>query len=218
MGGYMKYSENIEKIFLDDVREKKRTGYGAFHKTGKGVKHRMNGIKTPYDFMKTKERRKLDGEVKVSNMYETILTKKEFDLKDEQTQKNMMTRWREIYPNKKIIEEMSVGGKKINEQAFADLIHRLGCPPKKRGGKRVGSGKNSSNKAITVPNLIETPPPPLFEAINPNPVRIITKGLQLEYNGDYTADELSKIFTKLQLLTEGEDCKFNLSIMITERT
>ena len=39
-------------------------------------------------------------------MYETIIPLKEFKLKDEETQKKLLTRWREIYPNAKIIKEM----------------------------------------------------------------------------------------------------------------
>jgi hypothetical protein len=46
---------------------------------------------------------------------------------------------------------------------------------------------------------------------------LITKGLHLEYNGDYTADQLTKIFTKLQVLTDGEENKFSLSISLSER-
>jgi hypothetical protein len=42
------------------------------------------------------------------------------------------------------------------------------------------------------------------------------EGLHLNYNGIYDAEQLSKIFTKLQLLTDEENCKFKLHISLTE--
>jgi hypothetical protein len=49
-------------------------------------------------------------------------------------------------------------------------------------------------------------------------MRILTQGLHLEYNGEFDAEQLSKIFTKLQLVTDGEENKFYLSISLTEKT
>jgi hypothetical protein len=67
--------------------------------------------------------------------------------------------------------------------------------------------KESVEAVKEVKDIVQTPIRPL----------LITKGMHLEYNGDYDAEQLSRIFTKLQLLTEGEENKFNLSISITER-
>lgn len=51
-----------EKMFFEEVREKKRTGTGAYHMTGHGVKnHICGGMKTPVDFMKGKEKEKYTG-------------------------------------------------------------------------------------------------------------------------------------------------------------
>lgn len=203
----MAYKENIEKIFLDDIREKKRTGNGVFSRTGKGVKHHMSGIKTPYDFMKAKERRKLNGEVVVSNMYTSILPRDEFKLKDLETQKNMMMKWRELYPNTQIREEMGLANK-----AFYDLVEALGLPKKPKGH---GIRKGRATEPKQVQALVATPQqdePPKIKPI------LISNGLHLEYNGEYSADELIKIFTKLQLLVENEENKFTVSISMTERT
>ena len=71
-----------ERMIHEDIREKKKAGRGVFSQKGRGVKHTMRGIKTPYDFMSTKEKKKLNSEVIRFNMYESILTKEEFDVKD----------------------------------------------------------------------------------------------------------------------------------------
>jgi hypothetical protein len=208
----MGYFENIERIFNDDIRDKKRTGNGAFHMRGKGVKHGMNGaLKTPYHYMKAKEKRQLNGEVKVFNMYETILTKEEFFLKDIETQKHMLARWREIYSNTIIKKEMG-----LHNAGFYNLVEKLGLPKKDRGGARDTKTRKSVVKT-TVP--MEQPLVEQTQHIEQPTIRpqIISNGLHLEYNGEYTADQLSKILTKLQLLTEGEENKFLFSLSITER-
>src|SRR4051794_2157320 len=90
----------VERIFNDDIREKRKAGSGSFHRRGKGVKHGMSGaLRTPSFYMSNKEKKKLNGEVTVTYMYETLIPFNEFDLKDTETQKAMLTRWREIYDN-----------------------------------------------------------------------------------------------------------------------
>jgi hypothetical protein len=91
MGSEEMYHENVEKLFQQDIREKKRAASGAFHMRGKGVRNGFSGaIRTPYHFMSNKEKKQLNGEVRTYNMYETIIPKNEFDLKDRETQRNMM--------------------------------------------------------------------------------------------------------------------------------
>jgi hypothetical protein len=216
----------IEKMFKDDIREKKKTGTGAFHQRGKGVKHGLSGaLRTPYHFMKNKEKKKLDGEVEVFNMYETILNWNDFNLKDQETQKNLLTRWRNIYPNNKIMEQLEVGrSKKFNAQSFADLVNALGCPPKDRSSRMANGPRKPRQAKKTV--AIETQPtlPQTTLELAPEPerptipehVKLLTKGLYLEFNGSYDAEAISKIFTKLQLLVDGEPNKFKIEISITE--
>lgn len=209
----------IEKLFKDDIREKKKTGSGAFHMRGKGVRHGSNkALRTPYHFMKTKEKRLLDGEVEVFNMYETIIPWNEFSLKDKETQKVFLTRWRELYPNQKIMDELGEGmGKKFNTQSFADLVNSLGCPPKQKGGSLPRQYKKRESKSAAEPQTVAIQSKLELEPEVKEPVKLITNGLHLEYNGEYDSEALNKIFTKLQLLIDGEENKFVLSINLTER-
>lgn len=46
-----------ERMFQDEIREKKTIGRGVFSRRGKGVKHTIRGIKTPYDYLSTKEKK-----------------------------------------------------------------------------------------------------------------------------------------------------------------
>lgn len=204
------YTENIEKIFMEEIREKKRTGNGSFHKRGKGVKHGMNGaLKTPYHYMKEKDRKKLSGEVETYNMNE-ILSLQEFSEKDVETQKMLLTHWREEFPNSEIKKEMGMSNK-----PYYDLVEALDLPKKTRGGSRPNTGNRKAkiktevkeNQKTEIKKEIEKEiePPKIFH------------GLNLDYQGDYTAEQLSKILTKLQLITEGEENIFEVFISFKEK-
>jgi hypothetical protein len=210
----MGYNENIERMLQEDIRDKRRTGNGVYSKRGKGVKHGISGaLRTSYYFMTSKERKKLNGEVKVFNMNE-ILSKEEFFSMDEDTQKMLLTNWRETYQNVDILKAMG-----ISSNTLSKLLKELNVPSKPRGGKRAATSKR---KAKTQTPQVENTN---LELIMPQPQEqpivkpiILTKGLNLEYNGEFDAEHISKVFTKLQLLIEGEENKFNVSISITERT
>lgn len=203
-----------ERMFNDEVREKKTVGRGVFSRRGKGVKHTIRGIKTPYDFMSAKQKRELNSEVKSFNMYENIISKDEFFEQPREIQKNMMTKWREIYSNKEIMSSMGVLG---NNQ-FNNLIKDLGVPPKQN---RIMKN-NVRKKAKTTVSKVQ-PSPVIGETLIKEvaqqvqqPVKIIINGLHLEYNGTFDADQLAKIFTKLQLLVDGESSDFYLTLTLTE--
>jgi hypothetical protein len=38
----------------------------------------------------------------------------------------------------------------------------------------------------------------------------------VEYNGKYDVETLTKLFTKLQLLIDGDTSKYNISLSLTE--
>lgn len=197
-------------IFDLEVREKRNQAFLNKARTGaKGGSQSRKGVRTPYDTMSAKDKRKLNGEVKTV-MYETIIPYSEFKLKDIDMQKLMLTRWREIYPNDKIKSEM-----KIHNKGYFDLVEALNVPKKARG---ASVGRKSKKKSIAIIDEVESPQTPKESVTEEVVQKLISNGLHLEYNGEYTADQLSKIFTKLQLLVDSEENKFTLSISLTERT
>lgn len=221
----------MESIFEREVREKKNQAFLNKARTGsRGGSRSRKGMNTPFDYMSKKEKRKLNGEVASYNMH-TILNWNEFEQKDTDTQKLLLTKWREIYSNDAIMAELSQGRpKKLNAQSYADIVNKLGCPKKDRSGKRNRVAKPKLEpfrfdtaidpKKAETKDLTETTLALEFEAPAPKeePKQvIITSGLHLEYNGSYDADQLNKIFTKLQLLVDGEENKFNISLSITEK-
>lgn len=60
---------NIERMFQIEVRDKKRTASGVYHRASRRGYIR-GGMKTPSDYLSKREKNKLNGEVKVYNMFE----------------------------------------------------------------------------------------------------------------------------------------------------
>jgi hypothetical protein len=227
----------MEKSLFDlEVRDKKNQAYLNRAKTGaRGGSSSRKGMRTPFDYMSAKERKKLSGEVQVTNMYTTILNWKEFILKDKETQKELLTKWREVHSNYKIMEELGIGRERpFNSQSYADLVNGLGCPKKTRQVHPDPATKKPRRNAVAKPVIKLDEKPTLLElaieaeeVINKSkqeaepeqpkvtPI-LITNGLHLEYHGEYDSEQLSKIFTKLQLLTDGEPHKFKISLSLTE--
>ncbi|EOO11284.1 hypothetical protein [Bacillus cereus] len=97
--------ENIEKIFKQEVREKKRIGSNIFSRvsTRKGGSY----FHVPYLHMSKKEQKKLSGEVRAYNMYE-IISIEEFKKKSKDEQKMLFEAWREKHTNGQIIQGMGI--------------------------------------------------------------------------------------------------------------
>lgn len=211
-------TKEIERMLREDIREKKKAASGSFHKRGKGVKHGFSGaLRTPSYYMTTKEKNQLNGELKVMNMYETIMDKEEFFKQSEEMQKTILTRWREIYQNDEIIK-----GTGISSAVYHRLIERLEVPKKPRIYNENSHKKKRRSKPIKkVPELVTQTPSnntsPQKEVIQ-QPQKFVQTGLHLEYSGNYNSEQLSKIFTKLQLITDDEKCKFVINISLTEST
>ena len=201
----------MEKGIFDlEVREKRNQAFLNKARTGsKGGSRSRKGLRTPFDTMSAKDKKKLNGEVKTV-MYETIIPNTELQVKDKDMQKLMLKRWREIYPNEEIVKKME-----ISRKGYDTLVKELNLP---RKPKTVIETRKGKTKTIAiVENKAAAASPEESEKPKIKPL-IISRGLHLEYNGEYTADQLNKIFMKLQLLTEAEENKFTLSISLTERT
>jgi len=197
-------------IFDLEVKEKKNQAYMNRAKTGsRGGSKSRKGMNTPYDYLTTKEKRKLNGEVSGFNMYETILEHQEFELKEIEMQKILLTRWRELYDNKKIMAEMG-----LPNAQYYKLVNSLGLVTT-RGGARTRTSKPRKVKEskTLLESALELAPESTPEI---KPV-LISRGMCFEYYGEYNAEAIIKIMTKLQLLVEGEENDFNLAISLTER-
>jgi hypothetical protein len=165
-------------------------------------------VKTRYT---EKQLKSLSGKVTITNMYDTILHHTAFTMETEDTQKAMLTHWRDSYRNTEILKGMG-----ISSNTLSNHLKRLDIPMKEKGGSRRGSGK--STKLIRKENVSNDTSPSLPPYQEKSDTLTILDGFQLNYNGIYQAEEINKILTKLQLLVDGEENKFRMTISLSEIT
>lgn len=127
--------KEIEKLFMQDIREKKRAGSGSFHRAGKGSsKGRVRGgMKTQYDLLKGKEKRDYSkpGELKVYNLND-IISREEFETKTKSEQKELLVVWRDNYSNETILEKSG-----IPKKDYYDYVREFGIKHNKGGNMGV---------------------------------------------------------------------------------
>lgn len=111
---------DIEKAFMEEIREKKRIGVNIFSRVATRKGGGNQALKTPYYFMSRKERKELNGEVIVYNM-NNILPYNEFKQKSPKEQKELMEYWRKTYKTKDIMNEMG-----ISRNSFYKILNELG--------------------------------------------------------------------------------------------
>lgn len=109
----------FEKLFEDDIREKKRIGRGIFSRKATRRGGSNTPLKTPYYYMTKRERQALNGKVKVYCM-EDIIPYQDFMIKDVSDQIRLMSLWKQSY--KKVDIHQSMG---VSSSTFYRLLEKL---------------------------------------------------------------------------------------------
>lgn len=135
----MARGEDINKVFMMEVRDKKRIGSNIFSRVSTRKGGGNQALRTPYYFMSNKDKKKMNGEVTIMNM-NTVLPLNDFQKLDEKLQKEMMLTWRKNYTAREIKEKM--GG--VTDYIFYKQLSRLGI--KVNGSTNQGSKAKKERK------------------------------------------------------------------------
>src|SRR5690348_4418559 len=190
------------KLFDEEIRQKQKERSSLRAKTGsKGSSSSRKGVRTPSDYMTKKEISKLSSEVSVKNLFDLLLSKKEFETYPEEKQTEILTRWREIYPNTKIMESLEIQ----SQGTFNTLLERLNVPKKRSWSRKPKEQQTRKGETkIRKEEISEVVTAAPAESSEKMDITILD-GLDLKYNGVYNSDQLGKILTKLQLLIDSEE-------------
>ncbi|MCM3773982.1 hypothetical protein M3225_26565 [Priestia aryabhattai] len=126
---------DVEKLFYSDVKDKKRQKAEIQQIKGLGRRRRRN-VTTPYDYLSTTEKRKLNGKVMRYSMYQSLMTLDELRRNPDYMQTMIVEKWREVHTNDAISDALGIGKK-----AFYDLLEELNVKKKPRGGATRGEGR-----------------------------------------------------------------------------
>jgi hypothetical protein len=216
----MSYFSEAEKLFKEEVRDKKRTASGVHSKTGK--RGYVGKMRFPSDIMSRKEKynyRKA-GKVMITQMYEEIIPIEEFEELETYEQKNRMAYWRNVYTNKEITTAMG-----IHNNKFYKIVKMLELPKaprvdrnEPRKGKAI-KAQEAPKKAIAVnPSPIMTPEPEAKPEIKTEPVQeVLVDGIHLVFSGTYSPELIQRKLGKFELMLEDETDDFYIELRLIQK-
>lgn len=155
----------VAQVYMQDVRQKKIVGQSAYKKPNR------SRVMMPSDLIKDWKYAR-NGRVRMYNMYDKIIPKKEFDQLPYSEAKAMMEYWRKHYSNKEIAEKMQIG---LN--TLWRLCKSLGIegrkPPIKSFTDISLHSDKTKDKTTTIEQHFETP------------------GMSLTIDGAYSGEDLA---------------------------
>jgi hypothetical protein len=209
-----------EQAFFDEIREKKKET--ALLRTA--TQHKRLGKKRVLfatDLMSRKEKLKHTkaGRVMTTNMYEDILPIAEFEKLETYEKRNRLQYLRGIKSAKEIQTAMGT-----NSKRYYEIIKELDLPkaPRKKAGDdgtkpkaRKAAVKRQEPAAVAIHSQLELEVQQ--EPQQPEPQKIIINGLNLEFNGTFTAEQIIKQFLKFGALLEDEEDKYYIELRIQQK-
>lgn len=213
------YNE-AENLFYDEIREKKKET--ALLKTA--TQHKRLGAKKVLfatDLMSRKEKLKHTkaGRVMTTNMYENILPIAEFEILEDYEKRNRLQYLRSKYSAKELQTAMGT-----NSKRYYEIIKELDLPkaPRTKEGQtpqpRKATLKRREPAAVAIQSQLELEPQTQPQTQQPEPVqKIIVNGLNLEFNGTFTADQIIKQFLKFGSLLEGEQDQYYIELRLQQK-
>jgi len=206
------HTTDFNKLFYQDVREKKRIG-SNIHKA-KGKRGYVGKLYLTSDLLKGKAKRqyKQNGKVVTWNMYDTIMDYSEFMELEESQQKKTLEEYRKRFTNKEIMEKWQLN----NDQYYAKTVKRLGVATQ-RSNNKVKSVKPVTPVETIKPvsNQIEMDYKASEGVLNDSNSKT-SEGMEITLNGIYEASSIQSKLEKLALLIE-EDTDYKINITITEK-
>jgi hypothetical protein len=201
--------DDIAEDYQTDIHQKKQQ-----YKSIQAGKRRSKGAKNmryPYETMSRSERLKYTkaGTITVTNLFDKILTRAEFDQLSEDEQKKRLIYWRDKYSQKEIYATLQMGS-----ATYYKMIESMGIPAGRRGKykKEKVKGKISDYVPAETKEETKVSSPAVIEA----PQQIVLNGLNLAYNGSYKSDEIRRILAKIDLVLDGEENDFQIELRVSE--
>jgi hypothetical protein len=212
----MPYLSEVEKLFREEVRDKKRTASGVHHKTGKNGY--VGKMRFPSDIMSRKDKIKYRkaGKVVTTQLYEEIITIEEFEKLEKHEQRNRMGYWRNVYTNKEITTAMG-----IHNNRFYRIVKELGLPKAPRVDRNEPrrskpiKAHDAKEKGIAIASSpINTPEP---EAVKETVQELLVNGIHLVFNGTYSPELIQKKLAKFELMLEDETDDFYIELKLVQK-
>lgn len=190
---------DFEKMFNNEVREKKRTATGVFHRASRRG-YVKGGVRTQVDFLRGKEKKAYikGGEIKVSNLYdvlENVPTIEELDKMEYEVAKKIIERAKMNFSTLKLKKHWGVTSYTMYKKLYPKYNIEIGEP---KGGKK----KTKVAEEITNAPVATTTPERDFT------------GFVLKFAGEHDASFISdRVLAFLSTMSENGKYRINFELV-----
>jgi hypothetical protein len=193
----------IDSLFMEDVKHKKRAFREAMTATSK--KSRKYNMQS-WEMLDPKSRREYikGGEIKVSNIYDQILEKTEYDKLDDEQKKTAMRHWRAVFSAAKVQRKFE-----WNTYNYYSELERLGLKETKTTKPKKKTKQNKQTIEKQDPQTEET-----AAAIQVLQAR--ASGTAFYVDDDFTSEAAMGKLMKFASFLEGEENRFRIRLEISE--
>lgn len=188
----------IERLFYDDIKGKKRIASGI-HKR-KGKRGYVGKLYLTSDLLKGKAKKDYQNTSKVVawNMYDEICSWEEFTVLPDEMKKKYLEEYRKRFTNRQVQDKWGLN----DYEFYTKLIKRLGV-------KTNRSGRKVKGKAVSIDNSQNEP------VVESEPEQTFSEGIQIKFSGLYNSDKIQNRLEKLALMLEDETSYF-IDVVIRE--
>jgi hypothetical protein len=142
----------VERLLLEDSREKKRAGTGVFKRASRTGRIGNRALRTESYFLTPTERKKLNGELNNYNMYdlENIKALDELMEMPKEQARDYVIKLREKHKVKELVKAWEISNAKI----YSDVFKPLDVPVKNDSHKKVKEQKQKEKTTNKETGLI----------------------------------------------------------------
>lgn|GEM_PF-767899 len=182
--------EDIERIFNQEVRDKKRTASGVYHRASR--RGLVGTVRTQVDYLKGKAKKLYmgNGDIKVSNMYDTLenipsldeLKKMDFD-----AARNIIGKAKKGFRIKELVKHWGVSDYTLYNKVFTHYKIEYEKKPKKILPKaKTTNNVKQANKVSE--GVVAAAPVLNVNTINTN---ITFTGFEIKFGGTYSGKQIA---------------------------
>lgn len=226
--------DEIEIIFISDCREKKRIA-SNIHKRASRLGFIRGGVRTQYDYMSSKERKKLNGVVKVSNMYENpsnLPSYKELVSMEFDDAKRILGIAKSKFTNNQLIKHWSISTGKLYNTFEKYGLHKRneGSKPRRINKEKEISKKGQQELALDLSSgdlsdkvikedvdikaLMEEMKRDLIESLKQKEVpEEVKSGFRIEFSGEYDKQDVeSRLLSIGSVMVDNKRYKIKIEL------
>lgn len=209
--------DDIERMFNQEIRDKKRTATGIHHRASR--RGYTGTIRTQVDYLKGKAKKEYTkaGEIKVSNMYdkiENVPSIKELEEMDYNTAKAIVHKIREKHTTKELAGYWKISGYGLYNKIFTKYGIDYKKGPRKAQEKAQDAKVTNQVEQLALTAAAQEPVKEVIKEVE-KIVEYTFTGFQMKFGGVYSGKQISERLVNY-IATLDQNSRYKMTFKVEE--